>query len=419
VLDITRNTDLWPSAVSVVSTLIILLLVVSEFGRYWSTEVKPELHVDINTSGTIEIFLNVTFPAINCEVLSIDAVDASGAQQVDLHHTIYKQRLDKYGVPVFRGDGLREHQLGGRDVDETVKTATEKRPDDYCGSCYGAEEFPTDCCNTCEQIREKYRKKAWALTNIQEVEQCVRDGFKDTFKNANEEGCTIHGSIVVNKVQGTFHIAPGKSYQHAHTHVHDFMPSETAHMDFSHVINALSFGKPYPGLMNPLDGYSRSFNKATKLQGSGASTVASPSDRAVPVEASSQDLVPASEGEGEEPKNDQRHASSGLFQYYLKIVPTEFVPRYGRSISTNQYSVASYFREVDASMGRNMPGVFFFYDINPISARYVEKSNSFTHFLTSVCAIVGGIFTVAGIIDSFIYQGQKTIKKKIQMGKLS
>ena len=41
----------------------------------------------------------------------------------------------------------------------------------------------------------------------------------------------------------------------------------------------------------------------------------------------------------------------------------------------------------------------------------------FLHFLTSVCAIIGGIFTVAGIIDAFVYHGGQAIKKKVDLGK--
>ena len=43
----------------------------------------------------------------------------------------------------------------------------------------------------------------------------------------------------------------------------------------------------------------------------------------------------------------------------------------------------------------------------------------FLHFLTNVCAIVGGIFTVSGIVDSFIYHGQRAIKKKMEIGKFN
>ena len=36
-------------------------------------------------------------------------------------------------------------------------------------------------------------------------------------------------------------------------HVHDIAPFGDAFMDFSHTINKLSFGTPYPGMRNPLD----------------------------------------------------------------------------------------------------------------------------------------------------------------------
>ena len=48
-----------------------------------------------------------------------------------------------------------------------------------------------------------------------------------------------------------------------------------------------------------------------------------------------------------------------------------------------------------------------------------EKKHSFLHFITSVCAIVGGVFTVSGIVDSFIYHGQQVVRKKVDLGKFS
>jgi len=37
--------------------------------------------------------------------------------------------------------------------------------------------------------------------------------------------------------------------------------------------------------------------------------------------------------------------------------------------------------------------------------------------LTGVCAIVGGIFTVAGMIDGVIYRAERSLKRKIELGK--
>ena len=44
------------------------------------------------------------------------------------------------------------------------------------------------------------------------------------------------------------------------------------------------------------------------------------------------------------------------------------------------------------------------------------NSRSFGHFATGICAIIGGIFTVAGLIDSTIYKSAKVLKK-LEIGK--
>ena len=49
-------------------------------------------------------------------------------------------------------------------------------------------------------------------------------------------------------------------------------------------------------------------------------------------------------------------------------------------------------------------GVFFIYDISPIMVKFTEKYTTFTTFLTSLCAIIGGVFTTAGLVDAAIYQ---------------
>ncbi len=49
--------------------------------------------------------------------------------------------------------------------------------------------------------------------------------------------------------------------------------------------------------------------------------------------------------------------------------------------------------------------------------RYREERMSFLHFLTNVCAIVGGVFTVSGIVDAFVYHGAQAVRKKVDLGK--
>jgi hypothetical protein len=64
-----------------------------------------------------------------------------------------------------------------------------------------------------------------------------------------------------------------------------------------------------------------------------------------------------------------------------------------------------------------MPGLFVMYDMSPVAIRFVEHRRSFAHFLTGVCAIVGGVFTVASLIDRVVYNSLRSFKKKVDLGK--
>jgi Endoplasmic reticulum vesicle transporter len=45
--------------------------------------------------------------------------------------------------------------------------------------------------------------------------------YKDILQSQSHEGCNLAGFIQVNKVNGNFHIAPGRSFQINGMHVHD------------------------------------------------------------------------------------------------------------------------------------------------------------------------------------------------------
>ena len=51
--------------------------------------------------------------------------------------------------------------------------------------------------------------------------------------------------------------------------------------------------------------------------------------------------------------------------------------------------------------------------------KFKESHASFLQFITSVCAIVGGVFTVSGIIDATWYHGSRAVRRKMELGKLS
>ena len=61
-----------------------------------------------------------------------------------------------------------------------------------------------------------------------------------------------------------------------------------------------------------------------------------------------------------------------------------------------QYSVTSSFRLAIVNGVRQnvLPGAFWVYDISPFMVVVSKKSTPFFEFLTGLCAIVGGVFTV-------------------------
>jgi hypothetical protein len=43
----------------------------------------------------------------------------------------------------------------------------------------------------------------------------------------------------------------------------------------------------------------------------------------------------------------------------------------------------------------------------------------FYHFITHLCAVIGGVFTILGLVDSGVFHAMNSMKKKQQLGKLS
>ena len=103
------------------------------------------------------------------------------------------------------------------------------------------------------------------------------------------------------------------------------------------------------------------------------------------------------------------------YQYYLKIVPTKY--QYHRGISYNKYQyTANSFAE--NSFDR-LPVLFFRYDLSPITVEYRHVRMSSLSFFINVCAILGGVFTVAGIIDAIIHKSVLILLRKANMNKIA
>ena len=159
----------------------------------------------------------------------------------------------------------------------------------------------------------------------------------------------------------------------------------------SFVINHLSFGEkqdfetiaahyPDTGVMHPLDGFAR-------------------------------DLP-----------DDQRAMRVG---FYLKAVPAIFLGEFG-SFMVNFMGMGSLLHRTEvfqltASSETEFQSfeslIIFNYEVSPFAILYTNARENFLQFIISICAIIGGIFTMAGIVDSIIHKGSKIVFKD-RIGKL-
>ncbi|KAL0938715.1 copii-coated vesicle membrane protein [Colletotrichum truncatum] len=402
--------------VTIVSLIVVFWLAWGEWVDYRRIEIHPELIVDQGRGERMEIHLNMTFPKMPCELLTLDVMDVSGEQQHSVIHGVSKVRLrsQKEGGGVIDVKALNLHSR---------EDSAQHLDPNYCGPCYGApapaNAQKPGCCNTCEEVREAYAQASWAFGKGENVEQCTREHYAEKLEEQRQEGCRIEGSLRVNKVVGNFHLAPGRSFSNGNMHVHDLKnywdtPSDAQH-DFTHIIHTLRFGPQLP-------------DAATKKMSKRAYQWTN--HHGNPLDNTHQET------------NDPNYN----FMYFVKIVPTSYLSlnwqktasvgqdeSYGLgllghmgdgSVETHQYSVTSHKRSLaggdDSAEGHQerlhsrggIPGVFFSYDISPMKViNREERAKTFTGFLTGLCAIVGGTLTVAAAVDRGVFEGGLRIKK--------
>lgn len=193
-------------------------------------------------------------------------------------------------------------------------------------------------------------------------------GFQDNtqkFEVSGGNGCRMESHFLINKVPGNFHVS---------THSAESQPDNP---DMTHIIHKVRFGmdlqegKDVSGSFNPMEGLDKTKSQAIATH-----------------------------------------------DYIVKIVPSVYEDSRGNLRYPYQYTFS--YRDVVqyGHGGRMMPAIWFRYDLSPITVRYKEKRKPFYTFLTTVCAIVGGTFTVAGILDSCIFTAAEVFRK-LEIGKLS
>ncbi|KAK9284112.1 hypothetical protein L1049_023279 [Liquidambar formosana] len=316
------------AVVSIIGLIIMATLFLHELRYYLTTYTVHQMSVDLKRGETLPIHINMTFPSLPCEVLSVDAIDMSGKHEVDLDTNIWKLRLNSYG-----------HIIGTEYLSDLVeKGHTDHKHDED------------------KEHHEDSDQKIHAHGFDQDAENMVKKVKKAL---ADGEGCRVYGVLDVQRVAGNFHM----SVHGLNIFVAQMIFEGATHVNVSHIIHDLSFGPKYPGIHNPLDGTARI------LRG-----------------------------------------TSGTFKYYIKIVPTEYKYISKEVLPTNQFSVTEYFSPMN-EFDRTWPAVYFLYDLSPITVTIKEERRSFLHFITRLCAVLGGTFALTGMLDRWMYRLLETLTK--------
>ena len=172
-------------------------------------------------------------------------------------------------------------------------------------------------------------------------------------------------SVIVYRVPGHFHIEARSDH-------HNLNPAMS---NLSHVVNHLSFGK-------------------TLLRNEKKRVDAIPEAYFSPTASN--------------PMDDKEFVNTGLhqaFHHFLKVVSTtiEFgathTKRSAKDVVTYQMVESSQLMHFSED---EIPDARFSYDISPMAVSIVRKTKKWYEFLTSVCALIGGTFTVMGLFSGFL-----------------
>ncbi|KAK7324659.1 hypothetical protein VNO77_28394 [Canavalia gladiata] len=451
------------AGLSIIAALSMMFLFGMELNNYLSVSTSTSVIVDKSSDGDfLRIDFNISFPALSCEFASVDVSDVLGTNRLNLTKTIRKFSIDSNlrptGVEFHSGpaaniikhdDVVNEESLEGSVIltTQNFDKYTHQFPllvvNFYAPWCYWSQRLKPSWEKAAKIIKERYdsemdgRILLGKVDCTQEADLCRRhhiqgypsirifrkgsdvrnvqghhdhesyygdrdtDSLVKTMENLvaslpaesqklpvedksnaltntkrpapSAGGCRIEGYVRVKKVPGNLIIS-------ARSDAHSFDASQ---MNMSHVINHLSFGrKVSPRVMSDVK-------------------------RLIPYVGSSHDRL-----NGRSFINTRELGVNVTMEHYLQVVKTEVITRKEyKLVEEYEYTAHS-----SVAQSLHIPVAKFHLELSPMQVLITENQKSFSHFITNVCAIIGGVFTVAGIMDAILHNTIR-IMKKVELGK--
>lgn len=176
------------------------------------------------------------------------------------------------------------------------------------------------------------------------------------------------------------------------------------------------------GILNPLDGRRNSVKYKDYAKGDdgtvfwSSTTVQKKEDEDKLWKSESEMLkrgLKRAGGQGEMQSARDWTPQPTIFEYYCNVVPTTY-----RNLREDEQNVYQFTANSNRITSTHMPSIYIRYGLSPVTVRYSDYRPPFFTFLVQTFGIVGGLFTVAGLVEAVLYRGIQTVQKKFELGKL-
>lgn len=429
--DFRRKQNLLGGVISTATVSILALLILYDLMTYvfgWNAY-RTELSVDHGVSAAVPFDIDITFFSVPCHQLSLDAVDASGAEQdhldhdllktpVDAHYTLVETGSHKYYdkrsfVKMMMQQKQQQEREGGGSQKVTEQLGKHNRNDPgYCGPCFAepltgatpaseavkrhfasGKDHEKACCNTCDDVMKMYDKHKLTRPSMNEVEQCIME------LSHRHPGCNVKGLIYVRKVMGAIFFAPGRGQQLGPLggHVHVFTFDQLLSFNSSHQINRFRIGDPSIPRFSA-DGVSFSLENRRFVVPAGAQGSIKYKLQIVPTA-----YRVAQSSATDRSFSDSSSSSSSSPGDSPNSLATE--DRMEESEVSYEYSASEWHRITPGGLfslfGGATPGVLFRYDYFSMQLTHVFDRPPLSVFFVRACSIIGGLFVILGLVDRF------------------
>jgi len=248
-----------------------------------------------------------------------------------------------------------------------------------------AEKISDFALKVFKEVADKYAKGHSAELKMGEGTDADQDGQRDSL--VRTQGCRIEGYVMLARVPGQLIIRP-------HSTGAQF---DTGLVNMTHSINHLSFGIRDALQTHPIGAGSM----PGSMDGAFAEALgkASHNDKRWLLEVLQKSAA------NKVYKSDTEHVTH---EHYLKVVSTDYKGIGGQAYSTYEYATNTNQYKED----EKVPMVRIHYDLSPLRIVSKEIRKSFFEWFTSMCAIVGGVYTFSVLVEGVFNTVSSSLNKK-------